>query len=352
LLAGGTLRRGYTFGVLQAWLDAPRALRLQDAPIPVPDAGEVVVRVRVALTCGTDLKTYRRGHAKLPFGPFGHEGAGEVVAVGEGVSHLQVGQRVTWLPTAPCGACPLCQRGRPNLCRNLFEAVVLGTYAEYLKINARVAQQHVFPLEGLSDLQGAFVEPLACIIHAWRRLEPLPGKRVCIIGTGAMGYLHLLEAQVRGCETVVVGRRAERLELARELGAQHTVQATEDTNWQAQVRTLTDGGADVVIEATGAKAIWELAPELAAPGSKVLLYSGLAKDERVSILAERWHYDELTILGSFHFTTQDALTALERLRSEQLPIERLITGTHPLREIVAVFERLDRGEGIKYAIFP
>jgi L-iditol 2-dehydrogenase len=338
--------------MLQAWLDAPRALRLQDVPIPVPDAGEVVVRVRVALTCGTDLKTYRRGHAKLPFGRFGHEGAGEVVAVGDGVSHLQVGQRVTWLPTAPCGACPLCQRGRPNMCRNLFDAVVLGTYAEYLRINARVAAQHVFPLEGLSDLQGAFVEPLACVIHAWRQLEPLPGNRVCIVGTGAMGYLHLLEARARGCEMVVVGRRAERLELARALGAHHTVQASDDADWQVQVLRLTDGGADVVVEATGAKAIWELAPNLAAPGGKVLLYSGLAKDERVSILAERWHYDELTILGSFHFTTQDALTALERLREGRMPVEQLITDRFPLCEIAYAFEQLDRGRGIKYAITP
>ena len=338
--------------MLQAWLDAPRALRLQDAPIPTPEPGEVVVRVRVALTCGTDLKTYRRGHAKLPFGRFGHEGAGEVVAVGDGVSHLQVGQRVTWLPTAPCGACPLCQRGRPNLCRHLFDAVVLGTYAEYLRINARVTAQHVFPLEGLSDLQGAFVEPLACVIHAWRQLEPLPGNRVCIVGTGAMGYLHLLEARARGCEMVVVGRRAERLELARALGAHHTVQASDDADWQVQVLRLTDGGADVVVEATGAKAIWELAPNLAAPGGKVLLYSGLAKDERVSILAERWHYDELTILGSFHFTTQDALTALERLREGRMPVEQLITDSFPLCEIAYAFEQLDRGRGIKYAITP
>jgi len=349
VLAWGT---GYTTGVLQAWLDAPRVLRLQEAPIPTPQSGEVVVRIRVALTCGTDLKTYRRGHAKLPFGRFGHEGAGEVVAVGEGVSHLQVGQRVTWLPTAPCEACAMCQRGRPNLCRRLFDSVVLGTYAEYLRINARVAARHVFPLEGLSDLQGAFVEPLACVVHAWRQLEPLPGKRVCIVGTGAMGYLHLLEARARGGETVVVGRRAERLELARELGAQHTVQASDDADWQAQVRRLTDGGADVVVEATGAKAVWELAPDLAAPGGKVLLYSGLAKGETVSVLAERWHYDELTILGSFHFTTQDAHTALERLRQGQLPVERLITGVYPLRAIVDVFERLDRGEGVKYAIVP
>jgi L-iditol 2-dehydrogenase len=334
--------------MLQAWLSAPRELSVRDVPIPEPDAGEVVVKVRLALTCGTDLKTYRRGHAKLPFGLFGHEGAGEVVAVGEDVSHLQVGQRVTWLPTAPCGECFTCQRGRFNLCRNLFESVVLGSYAEYLEINARVASVHVFPLDGLSDLRGAFVEPLACVLHAWRMLEPLPGKTVCILGTGAMAYLHLMEARARGCRVVVVGRRPERLQQAIELGADETLTFEQID----QLPAFTDGGADIVIEATGAKVVWELAPSLAAPGGKVMLYSGLAKGETVSVLAERWHYDELTILGSFHFTTQDALNALQRLRQHEFAVERLITDTRPLREIVQVFEQLDRGEGIKYAIVP
>lgn len=334
--------------MLQAWLAAARTLTLRDAPIPDPDAGEVVVRVRLALTCGTDLKTYRRGHAKLPFGLFGHEGAGEVVALGAGVEHLQVGQRVTWLPTAPCEACFACRRGRFNLCRNLFERVVLGSYAEYLKINARVARVHVFPLEGLSDLRGAFVEPLACVLHAWRLLEPLPGKIVAILGAGAMAYLHLMEAKARGCHAIVIARRPERLELARALGADETLEFDQ----LHTLRERTDGGADIVIEATGAKTVWELAPELAAPGGKVLLYSGLAKGATVQVLAERWHYDELTLLGSFHFTTQDALNALQRLRQHEFAVERLITDTRPLSELVQVFEALDRGEGIKYAIAP
>ncbi len=334
--------------MLQAWLAAPRTLTLRDAPTPEPDAGEVVARVRLALTCGTDLKTYRRGHAKLPFGLFGHEGAGEVVALGAGVEHLQVGQRVTWLPTAPCGACFACRRGRFNLCRNLFERVVLGSYAEYLKINARVTRVHVFPLEGLSDLRGAFVEPLACVLHAWRLLEPLPGKIVAILGAGAMAYLHLMEAKARGCHTIVAARRPERLEFARALGADETLEFDQ----LHTLRERTDGGADVVIEATGAKAVWELAPELAAPGGKVLLYSGLAKGETVQVLAERWHYDELTLLGSFHFTTQDAQQALQRLRQQEFAVERLITDTRPLSDLTQVFEALDRGEGIKYAIVP
>jgi L-iditol 2-dehydrogenase len=338
----------------QAQLRAPRALVLQEVPIPEPREGEVLVRIRLALTCGTDLKTYRRGHAKLPFGPFGHEGAGDVVAVGAGVRHLQVGQAVTWLPTAPCGACFLCQRGRPNLCRRLFEAVVLGTYADYLLINARVAQQHVFPLDGLDYRRAAFTEPLACVLHAWRVLEPLPGKQVCIIGTGAMGYLHLMEACRRGCRVLMLGRRPERLALAQQLGAEATMQidmAKGHALVQA-VQAETGGGADVVIEATGARAIWELAPQLCAPGGKVLLYSGLTKGETVCFEAERLHYDEMSLLGSFHYTTQDAHEALRRLREPSFPIERLITDTRPLDEIVQVFEELEQGIGLKVAVVP
>ncbi|GBC93082.1 D-arabitol-phosphate dehydrogenase [bacterium HR15] len=345
--------------MLQAQLIAPRELILRDVPVPKPRAGEVLVKVRVALTCGTDLKTYRRGHAKLPLGPFGHEGAGEIVAVGDGVEHLQVGQPVTWMPTAPCNECLMCLRGRPNLCRRLFEAVVLGSYAEYLLINARVARVHVFPLDGLDYLHGAFVEPLACVLHAWRMLEPLPGSQVCIIGTGAMGYLHLMEARARGCSPIMVGRRAERLALARELGAVETLQMDADLSdlsamheFLRAVHTITNGGADVVIEATGARTIWELAPHLCAPGGKVLFYSGLAKGEQVRFEAERLHYDEITLLGSFHFTTQDAHAALQRLRDGDFPVEWLISDTRPLHEIVQVFEALDRGVGLKVAIVP
>ncbi len=328
--------------MLQAQLLAPRELVLKEVPIPEPQPGEVVVRIRVALTCGTDLKTYRRGHAKLPFGPFGHEGAGDVVAVGEGVEHVQVGDAVTWMPTAPCESCDLCQRGRPNLCRNLFDSVVLGTYAEYLRINARVAQVHLFQLEGLDYLRGAFAEPLACVLHAWRMLEPLPGNTVAILGAGVMGYLHLMEAFARGCEVAMIARRAERLELAKELGARTLI--AEPQQVQASF--------DIVIEATGARTVWETAPNLCLPGGKVLFYSGLAKGETVCLNAEHLHYGEITMLGSFHLTTQDTRTALERLRSGALPVERLITATRPLSEIVGVYEALDRGEGMKYAIVP
>lgn len=331
----------------QAQIQAAGKLILAAVPVPEPGPGELLVRVKVALTCGTDLKTYRRGHAKLPFGPFGHEGSGDIVAVGAGVEHLKPGQAVTWTPTAPCNACTLCDRNRPNLCLNLMDSVVLGSFADYLLINARVAAVHVLPIPPELDYtEAAFVEPLACVLHGWKLLEPLPGDRVCIVGTGTMGLLHLIEAKRRGCRVAVMGRREERLRFARELGADECFlmeQAPHMLEW-------TDGGADVVIEATGVKSIWEETPTLAAPGGKILFYSGLARGENIQFPAEKLHYQELTLIGTFHYTTADVYEAYERLKNHELPVRQLITATRPLSEIVQVFQDLDAGVGMKYAI--
>lgn len=336
----------------QAYLSAVKQLELRDSPIPEPGPGEVVVRVRVALTCGTDLKTYRRGHARLPFGLFGHEGAGDIVAVGEGVNHVQVGQAVTWTPTAPCKNCEMCRRERPNLCRNLMETVVLGSFADYLKINARVAAVHVLPIPPeLSYLDAAFIEPLSCVLHGWRLLEPLPGPRVIILGTGTMAMLHLLEARQHGSHCLVVGRRAEPLERALTLGAQETVLVSEN-DWVSAVskaQQITCGGADIVIEATGSQPVWELCPKFAAPGGKILFYSGLAKGEQVRFSAEEIHYDELTLIGTFHYITSDVYAARERLL-QGLNLRPLITAERPLDDITRVFEDLDEGRGSKYAL--
>lgn len=344
----------------QAVLRAPRELELVEVPVPEPGEGELVVRVQVALTCGTDLKSYRYGHAKLPFGPFGHEGSGDIAKVGEGVAGFSVGQPVVWTPTAPCLQCGPCRRGYPNLCRHLMESVVLGTYADYVRINARVVAQHVLPKpENLPYIEAAFVEPLACVLHGWRLLEAKGNETVCILGTGSMGYLHLLEAKRRGCQVLMVGRRQERLTLANTLGADEGLllhgRLDTETDLQSiarQVQAYLQDGADVVIEATGSRSGWEVAPLLAAPGGKVLLYSGLPRGTFVHLPAERLHYDELHLIGSFHYTTTDVHEAYQLLQEHALPVSALITAVQPLEHIREVFQDLDQGKGIKYAIIP
>jgi L-iditol 2-dehydrogenase len=336
----------------QAILRGPRVLDLVDAPEPAPGPGEVVVRIRAALTCGTDLKTYRRGHPRLAFGPFGHEAAGDVAGVGDGVEGFSVGQPVTFVPTAGCGACSACRRGFDNLCRTQFDEIALGAYGDYLRLPPRVVRSHLFPKpENLSYLEAAFLEPLACVVHGWRRVEPLRGGVVAVIGLGAVGVLHVHEARRRGFEVVAIGRRPESLARAALAGAHHLVDATLDDPGRA-IHALTTGGADLVIECTGSLDVWQAAPGWVAPGGRVLLFGGLPEGSAPAFDATRLHYEEIDLASAFHFCSVDVHEALGLLAAGAIRPAHLITAHRSLDGIREVFSDLDRGAGIKYAVLP
>ena len=338
--------------IRQAVLRAPGALELAAIPFPVPADGEVVVRVRAALTCGTDLKTYRRGHPRVPFGPFGHEGAGDVAAVGPGVRGVDVGQAVVFMPTAPCGVCGPCRLGRDNLCETLFQEMGLGTYGDALRLPRRIVRRHLLPKpEGLPYIEAAFLEPLACVVHGWRRLGPLPGPRAAVIGLGPIGLLHVQEARRRGLEVAAVGRRASARAQAVRAGASHAVDAGAGDPGTA-LRAVWPEGPDVVIECTGSDAIWCAAPAWAASGGKVLLFGGLPGGTMPQFDATRLHYGEVDLIAAFHYGTEDVHTALGLLSSGAVRPGPLITGVRPLDDVVQVFRDLDRGAGAKYALVP
>jgi len=338
--------------VRQAILRAPRVLDLVDVPTPEPGPGEVLVRVRAALTCGTDLKTYRRGHPRLPFGPFGHEGAGDVQSVGAGVVGYDPGQPVVFTPTAPCGSCGPCRRGRENLCTTLFHDMALGAYGDVLRLPARVVHRHLFEKpSGLSYVEAAFLEPLACVVHAWRRLRSLSGDRVAVVGVGPIGLLHVLEASRRGLEVIAVGRRPEALALAQKAGARHVVNAGAVDVGDA-LRALTADGPEIVIECTGSVAVWQAAPSWAAAGGCVLLFGGLPGGSAPAFDATRLHYGEVDLISAFHYETRDVRDALELLTGGAVSPAVIITAARPLDEIRQVFADLDRGAGVKYAIVP
>jgi len=337
----------------QAILREPRQIELITRPVPVPGPGEVLLRVRAALTCGTDLKTYRRGHPKVPFGPFGHECAGDVAAVGRGVHSIREGDAVAPTPTAPCGVCPSCRRGRENLCESQFEGIVLGAYADYLLVSARVAARHLLRKPpGLSYIEAAFLEPLSCVIHAWERLRPRPVEQVAVAGLGAIGLLHIKMAKAAGARVVAVGRRQERLELAARLGADAVVDS-EQPGVAERIRELTGGlGPDLVIECTGSPALWVESPRWAAPGGRVVLFAGLAAGTQVAFDATRLHYEEVDILNTFHYRPRDVDEAHDLLATGGMDVRPLVTGVKALTSIVDVFASLDRGNGVKYAILP
>ncbi len=335
----------------QAILKSPRIITIEERPIPRPGPGEVLLRVRAALTCGTDLKTYRRGHPRLPTGPFGHECAGDVEAVGPGVDEVAPGDAVMLVPTAPCGQCAHCRAGAENHCQHLFRDIVLGAYADYLLISPRVAVRHLLPKPpDLSYIEAAFLEPLACVVHGWRRLGLGGSSTVAVVGLGAIGLLQVETGRALGHRMAAVGRRASRLRLAAQLGAVPV--EIEQGEVPVQVAAALGTRPDVVIESTGTAHIWEQAPEWVRPGGKVLLFGGLAGDTRVTFDAGRLHYDEVDLVSAFHYAPEDVSEAYRWLAERRIDVRPIISAVRPLADIVNVFHELDRGGPVKVALMP
>ncbi|MEE9136993.1 MAG: alcohol dehydrogenase catalytic domain-containing protein, partial [candidate division NC10 bacterium] len=239
----------------------PGDIRFEEVDTPTPGPGEVLVRIGSALTCGTDLKTYRRGHPvmikKTP-ALFGHEWAGTVEGVGEGVRHIRVEDRVVAANSAPCHRCFPCQIGRVNLCEDL--ELLNGAYAEYIRVPARIVEQNLLTIpDHLTFAQAALVEPLACALYGIERSGVQLGQTLCIFGAGPMGLLLTQLAKGQGGRVLVVGKGEFRLRKAAEAGADEILDAARTENVVAEVRRLSPEGrgADVTIEATGRPEVWE-----------------------------------------------------------------------------------------------
>ena len=344
--------------MLATLLLEPGRLELRDVEIPRAGPGDVVVRVRTALTCGTDLKAFRRGHPKIPMPTlFGHEFSGDVHELGEGVTWFGVGDQVMAAPTAPCGTCVYCRKGQENLCSHAMDTMVWGAYAEYVRVPAHIVASNMFRKPShLSYGEAAMLEPLSCVVHGMDQVQVHPDDTVLVIGAGAIGLMHVMVARALGAGRIIVaGKRENRLRIARAIGADEVIDAeTESTS--RRVRDLTDGiGADLVIECTGRIAVWEEAPDLARRGGTVILFGGLPQGTLATFDTGRLHYDQITLKGVFHYTRCAVKKAYRLLADNELQVHRLISGTYPLQELRHVFDLLmQKGEegGIKFAVVP
>ena len=299
----------------RAVLYAPGDLRIEEAPVPEPAAGEIVIKVGAALTCGTDLKTWRRGHPRLPVpGPFGHEYAGRVHTMGSNVTGFAVGDRVAGTPTGPCMVCRPCKREQTNLCERLFDEPALGAFGEFLRIPGRIVRSNLVKIPpGVRDDEAACIDPLASVVHGQRLCGQLAGQAVAIVGAGATGLLHLQVVLAGGADRVlVIGRGSARLQLARDLGAS-TIIDVDGESPLAEVHRSIAGGPDLVIEAVGSATAWRFAADAVRPGGTVLLFGGCAAGTEVSFDAEKLHYGEVALLGAFHYTPADVRTARDLL---------------------------------------
>ncbi len=333
----------------------PGQLELRELPMPIPDEDGIVVRVRAALTCGTDLKTYLRGHPKFAMPMmFGHEFAGEVAAVGSAVRGLREGDAVMAAPTAPCGDCYYCAREQENLCPSVMPTMVHGAYAEFIKLPGAVVRTNLYEKPAaLPFREAALMEPLACVEHGLSFLRLRPDDTVVVVGGGAITLLHLLALRARGCERVIiVARNERRAEEARRFGAAEVLCA-DVRDARQPVLDWSDGrGADVVIECTGQVDVWEAALGLSRVGGQVVLFGGCAAGSVVRFDTARLHYDQVRIFSPFHFTPRDVRRAHELLAGGELSGASLIAGEHSLEELPIALALLQAGGGPKYAIVP
>lgn len=347
--------RSWQLIMLAALLYGQEDLRLEQVADPIPSGGEVVMQVATATTCGTDLKVWRRGgHAKMLRPPtlFGHEAAGRIVAVGEGVKNWQVGDRVVANNSAPCIKCFFCQRQEYSLCPNLTWNN--GTFAQYLKIPAPIVQQNLLSIpDELPDELAAMTEPLACVLHGIARSNVKPGNRVVVLGDGAIGLMFVAVLAYQSAEVLLFGGNQQRLQIGEKLGAANTFNYRQLDDTPALVKDLTDGwGADVVIEATGVPAVWETAIACARPGATVNLFGGCPRDTTITVNTEQLHYSELTLKGVFHNTPEYVRTALSLLASRVIEFELLVSEHRPLQDLEQVFQDMKNRKVIKVAIAP
>ena len=310
-------------------LHGPGDLRLENVPDPVPGDGDVVLQVEVALTDGTDLKAYRRGHPVLlgpPPSPFGHEVCGIDVATG---------RRLVPANSAPCGVCPACVRGQETLCEHLFP-LLNGAYAELLLVPERIARTNLLPVPaGLGSEAAAMTEPLACCLHGVEVAGVERGDTVAIVGLGPIGLMLCACVADAGGSPVGVGSREERRALAPSFGA-----AAADPD-----------DADIVIEAAGTVESWERALALVRPGGTVLAFGGLPRDARVEIDPYRIHYEEVRLVGAFHHAPRHLRAALAFLASGAYPFERLVTHEIGLDGVAGLLEDPPR-DYLKAAVRP
>ena len=339
-----------------AMLYGVKDLRIEDIEIPKVGLGEVLVKVKAATTCGTDLKIFRRGYVekviKLPT-VFGHEWAGEVVEVGEGLEWPKKGMRIRAGNSAPCLHCTMCQKGKYNLCENMIW--LWGAYAEYIKVPARMVLVNMQEIpQHVSYEEAAITEPLACVLHGAEEANIKPGDTVTIIGAGPIGLLHLLTAKKFGAGRVIsIDLVEDRLNFAERLGADETVNAGKEDVVE-RVRELTGGyGSDVVIEAIGLPSTWEQALKLVRKGGTVLEFGGCPPGTEIKVNTEKLHYGELTVRGSFHATPLHFRKALNLIASRTIDVRPLITRKMRLENIREAFDILMTSKKeIKIAIIP
>ena len=338
------------------YLLGPEHIEIREEPVPTPREGEILVRIRAATTCGTDVKVFRRGgHPRMlrvPT-PFGHEFAGSVEELGAGVNGYQPGDRVVVANSAPCGLCAYCEAGRENLCRDL--QYLNGAFAEYILIPRRFVEfsTHVFDA-ALPYEVAALVEPLACVVHGVDACGLGDRADVLVYGAGPIGLLLTAVLAVRGHGVVAADPNPSRLDVARLLGARDVVEVSRGGGEADRLRSRSrDGdGFDCTIDATGVPAVWQDAVACVRPGGVVNLFGGCPPGTQISLDTALVHYNELTIKGVYHHRPATVSQALDMLSRKAFDPRPLLSAEAPLDDLEKALRSMMAKEALKVVIRP
>jgi L-iditol 2-dehydrogenase len=342
--------------MLAAVLYGRENLHVEPVAVPRIGVGDVLVRVRAALTCGTDVKVFQRGyHARMIIPPavFGHELAGDIVEVGPAVRGFRTGQRVMAANSAPCLECYYCRKGLENLCEDLL--FNNGAYAEYIRIPDRIVERNLHEIPaGMSYQDAALVEPLACVLKGVEDSGVRKGDTVAVIGLGPIGLMFVRLAKTAGARVIALGRRQTQLNRAASLGADELISTPKIHDPVRVVRELTGGrGADVGIEAVGKPHTWELIVQMVRKGGTVNFFGGCPSDSHVSLDTSLIHYSEITCKASFHHTPALIRKALGLVARGVITAQDFVNREEPLTNLLEVMRHLMSHNGhLKTAIIP
>ncbi len=335
----------------------PQNIKYEETRIKPLGRGEILVKIGAALTCGTDVKTYRRGHPvlikKIPSG-FGHEFAGTVAKVGDGVTNVKEGDRVVCANSAPCGECFYCKRGEYNLCEHLD--LLNGAYAEYIVVPERIVKKNTIILpDDLPFYKAAFAEPLANVVHGVERTDIKEGDTVGVIGIGPIGLMFARLAKLKGARVIAAGRNPIKLKLAEEFShADEIVDLKKYPNPEKIFKDFTEErkGLDVAVECVGLPEMWERVFSCVRPGGTVHFFGGCKSGSTVTFDTTKMHYGDIKLMSVFHHTPKYFRQALDYIASGEVEVEKLITAKIPLEKVQWAMEQHIAGNAIKFLVQP
>ncbi|MFT3943569.1 MAG: alcohol dehydrogenase catalytic domain-containing protein [Ancrocorticia sp.] len=345
--------------MLAAVIRGPQQLDIVEVPTPEPKEGEILLKVGANTVCGTDLRILRgeKTAGVRPGVVLGHEIAGTIVAMGEGVTGYDIGDSAVILPAVTCGTCYFCLRDLEQFCTDTvtFGYNIDGGLAEYCLIPAHVVRRHhlVKAKPGVSAPALAISEPLSCVLNAAENYKVKLGHTVVILGAGPIGLLHLIVCRLAGTTQIIVSDPSEaRRATATALGADLTVDPLNE-GLEAVVKEATGGfGADATVICIGRPALVPQAIALTKKGGYVCAFAGFPKGAEASIDPNAIHYGQISLVGSSNAKRRHTEEALRLIEKGLIPTDIIVSHTFPLEQAVEAIEFSASGEGIKVAVIP